>query len=190
MCLEHKAYEAVIRYPVQKILPAYLKPVDHIVCMGTLHFLSTYGLSLVLSRSFLLARRSVTISVDEIPSVYNESLKASGRGHMESLDHLAGVEAFGTPVGWKLADRWRRFGWKSLTTGVEVYTSVFHFEREDQESSHWFMPEHESKLSSIEPNIEPNVVVVADLNGDGTTGNDGINGMLPPAIDASIIEVA
>ncbi|KFY99105.1 hypothetical protein V500_01477 [Pseudogymnoascus sp. VKM F-4518 (FW-2643)] len=190
VCIEHKAYQAVILGPVQKILPAYLKPVDHIVCMGTLHFLSTYELSLVLSRSFLLARRSVTISVDEIPSVYNESLKASGRGHMESLDHLAGVEAFGTPVGWKLADRWRRFSWKSPTTGVEVYTSVFRFEREDQESFHWFMPEHECKLSSIEPSIEPNDVVVADLNGGGTTANDGINGMVPPAMDSSMIEVA
>lgn len=38
VCLEHKAYEAVILDPVQKILPVYLNPVDHIVCMGTLHF--------------------------------------------------------------------------------------------------------------------------------------------------------
>lgn len=48
--------------------------------------------------------------------------------------------------------------------GVEVYTSVFRFEREGQESFHWFMPEPECKLSSIESNIEPDVVV-SGLNG-------------------------
>lgn len=52
------------------------------------------------------------------------------------------------------------------------------------------MPEPEFKLSSIESNIEPNVVVVADLNGGGTAANDDINGMLPPTVVAPMIEVA
>ncbi|KFX89772.1 hypothetical protein V490_06815 [Pseudogymnoascus sp. VKM F-3557] len=181
VCLEHKAYEAVILGPVQKILMVYQKPVDHIVCMGTLHFLSTYELSMVLSRSFQLARSSVTFSVEEIPQVYNDSLKAIGEQHMESLDHLAGVEAFGTPVGWKLVDRWRRFGWKSPTTGAEVYTSVFRFEREDQESLHWFMPESARKLSIVGLNTETNVVV--DLDGGKAHVNSDINEIPPPTMD-------
>lgn len=181
MCLEHKVYEAVVLGPVQKILMVYQKPVDHIVCMGTLHFLSTYELSMVLSRSFQLARSSVTFSVDEIPPVYNDSLKAIGEQYMESLDHLAGVEAFGTPVGWKLVDRWRRFGWKSPTTGAEVYTSVFRFEREDQESFHWFMPESARKLPIIEPKTETDVV--PDLDGGKAHVNADINKILPPTMD-------
>jgi ubiquinone/menaquinone biosynthesis C-methylase UbiE len=187
ICLKHKAYEAVIVGPVQKILTAYTNSVDHIVCMGALHFLSTYELSMVLSRSFQLARSSVTFSVDEIPSVYNYSLKAVGKQHMESLDHLAAVEAFGTPVGWKLADRWRRFGWKSPHTGIEVYISVFRFERADKESFHWFMPEPKRKLSSIEPSIGSNAV--ADLDGGKAHVNDDINEILPPTMDDAPTEM-
>ncbi|KFY45603.1 hypothetical protein V495_02890 [Pseudogymnoascus sp. VKM F-4514 (FW-929)] len=182
VCLEHKTYQAVIIGPVQKILMVYPRPVDHIVCTSALHFLSTYELSMVLSRSFQLARSSVTFGVEEIPSVYNDTLKTKGLHHMESLDHLAGVEAFGTPAGWKLVDRWRRFGWISPNTGAEVYTSVFRFEREDRESFHWFMPESASKLPIIEPNTETNVV--ADLDGDKAQGNADINEILLPSMNA------
>ncbi|RVD83496.1 uncharacterized protein DFL_007883 [Arthrobotrys flagrans] len=127
-CVRHGLYSTVLVGPMQRLLITYKDPVDHIICMGAFHFLDTNELSLVLSRAFQLARRSVTFTIDEIPNSYKKAQSTRGREYMAGFNHLDEVERYGTPVGWKLADRWRYLGWASPTTGDEVYSNVFRFE--------------------------------------------------------------
>ncbi|KAE8351972.1 hypothetical protein BDV28DRAFT_136002 [Aspergillus coremiiformis] len=128
-CLRHGWYHKVLLGPMQRVVTAYPDAVDHVICMGALQYLDANELSLVFSRVFQLARRSFTFSADEIPESYNDAQRRRGRAHMHSIDHLAEIEAYGIPVGWKMTDRWRRIGWKSPTSGDEVYTTIFRFER-------------------------------------------------------------
>ncbi|EWC47446.1 hypothetical protein DRE_00414 [Drechslerella stenobrocha 248] len=128
-CLRHGWYKKILLGPIQRVLVAYTNPVDHITCIGALHYLDTNELSLVLSRAFQLASCSVTFTVDEITDSYKSAQSLRGLAHMGGLNHLGEVEAYGTPEGWKLADRWRHLGWNSPSTGHEIYTSIFRFER-------------------------------------------------------------
>ncbi|KAF4168927.1 hypothetical protein CNMCM6936_000338 [Aspergillus lentulus] len=131
-CLYHGWYERVLVGPIQRILTEWMDPVDHIVCIGALHYLDKNELSLVLSRAFHLARVSVTFTIDEIPESYIAAQRSRGREYMHGVNHVAEVAAYGVPVGWKLADHWKCLGWKSPTTGDDVYTNVFRFERLDE----------------------------------------------------------
>lgn len=109
----------------------YAKGIDHIICSSAIHFLSPEMLSFVMVLCFVLANRSITINVDEIPDTYNERLKEKGFGFMHSFDHLANMEAFGVPKGWRLVKGEREYSWTSPTTGDRVYTVYFRFERID-----------------------------------------------------------
>ncbi|QMW39184.1 hypothetical protein G4B11_002464 [Aspergillus flavus] len=103
--------------------------VDHIVCLSAIHFLSPEEFTFVLVLCFLMAHKSITIGVDEIPDGYNESLQALGHHHMYSTNHVANMELFGEPRGWRLATRHREFAWKSFTTQHEVWTTYYRFEK-------------------------------------------------------------
>ncbi|KAK6334721.1 hypothetical protein TWF718_010168 [Orbilia javanica] len=127
-CTRNGLYSNVLVGPMQRILITYKDPVDHIICLGAFHYLESNELSLVLSRMFQLAELSVTFTIDEIPDSYRESQSKRGREYMVGFNHLDEVERYGTPVGWKLVDRWRYLGWTSPTTGDEVYSNVFRFE--------------------------------------------------------------
>ncbi|KAF3910647.1 hypothetical protein ABW21_db0205489 [Orbilia brochopaga] len=128
-CLQNGWYDKVIVGPIQRVLMAWVDPVDHIICIGALHYLNVDELYLALSRAFQLAKFSVTFTIDEIPESYNTAQTRAGRAHMSGYNHIEAVDAYGIPTGWTIADRWRRLGWNSPTTGDEVYTNVFIFER-------------------------------------------------------------
>ncbi|KAJ4189083.1 hypothetical protein NW767_011734 [Fusarium falciforme] len=117
--------------PVQEVLPTITKSFDHIMCYQAIHFVSAFEVSLVLSRCFQLAKRSVTIGVDEIPEGYNEAIKKlpPPNNVMTSINHVQEVRDFGVLRGWKLALEEQVFGWKSPNTNVDVNTALFHFER-------------------------------------------------------------
>ncbi|PKX94066.1 uncharacterized protein P174DRAFT_503862 [Aspergillus novofumigatus IBT 16806] len=127
-CLHHGWYERVLVGPIQHVLTEWVDPVDHIVCIGALHYLDTIELSLDLSRAFQLARESVTFTIDEIPESYIAAQRSRGREYMHGVNHVDEVAAFGVLVGWKSADHWKCLGWKSPTTGDDVYTNIFLFE--------------------------------------------------------------
>ncbi|EAW22565.1 class I SAM-dependent methyltransferase [Aspergillus fischeri NRRL 181] len=133
-CLLHGWYERVLVGPIQHVLTEWVDPVDHIVCIGALHYLDRNEVSLVLSRAFQLARGSVTYTIDEIPESYIAAQRSRGREYMHGVNHVDEVAAYGVPVGWKLADHWKCLGWKSPTTGDDVYTNIFRFERLDEAS--------------------------------------------------------
>ncbi|KAJ5185406.1 hypothetical protein N7491_006727 [Penicillium cf. griseofulvum] len=131
-CLRCGWYERVLVGPMQSVLTTFIEAADHIVCIGALHYLNSNELSLVLSRVFQLARCSVTFTIDEIPESYIAAQRARGREFMHGINHVDEVNAYGIPVGWELADHWRGLGWKSPTTGDDVYIHVFRFERLDE----------------------------------------------------------
>ncbi|KAM5349473.1 hypothetical protein ACJ41O_005978 [Fusarium nematophilum] len=124
-------YDHVFVGPVQEVLPTITESFDHIMCYQAIHFVSTFEVSLVLSRCFQLAKKSVTIGVDEIPDAYNEAIKRlpPPANVMTSINHIQEVRDFGVPRGWKLALEEQVFGWTSPNTNVEVNTTLFHFER-------------------------------------------------------------
>ncbi|RSL38726.1 hypothetical protein CEP53_014628 [Fusarium sp. AF-6] len=128
---KESGYDDVFIGPVQEILPIITEPFDHIMCYQAIHFVSAFEVSLVLSRCFQLARKSVTIGVDEIPEAYNEAIKKlpPPSNVMTSINHVQEVRDFGVPRGWKLALEEQVFGWKSPNTNVDINTTLFHFER-------------------------------------------------------------
>ncbi|VUC20436.1 unnamed protein product [Clonostachys rosea] len=122
-------YDTVVVGPIQECLPKISEKFDHIMCYQAIHFINTCEVSLVLSRCFMLAQKTVTIGVDEVPDELNEKTKTlpPPMNSLSSINHLQEVEEFGVPKGWKLKSRERHFGWKSPSTGVEVYTTLFHY---------------------------------------------------------------
>ncbi|KAK2606443.1 hypothetical protein QQS21_003136 [Conoideocrella luteorostrata] len=121
----------------------YANSVDHIVCFSAIHFLRPELFSFILVLCFIVANKSITLSVDEIPDEFNEVVTKKGLGHMHSTNHLSSMKAFGEPKGWHLVRSERQFSWKSPHTGVEVYTTYFRFERaDDRYRDLMFMPEN------------------------------------------------
>ncbi|KAH1500678.1 hypothetical protein LV164_006015 [Aspergillus fumigatus] len=66
---------------------------------------------------------SVTYTIDEIPESYIAPQRSWGREYMHGVNHVDEVAAYNVPVGWK-----------SSTTGYDVYTNLFRFERLDEAS--------------------------------------------------------
>lgn len=115
---------------MEQFLSIYNDPIDHIVCVSALQYLSVEELYFVLARCFQLATKSVTISVDEIPEMYNVGLRKQGNGHMVCSNHAERVKSIiREPEGWRLVCLRYHWSWKSPKTGDEVYTNFFRWER-------------------------------------------------------------
>lgn len=130
---EQAGYDECLVGPMQEVLPRISGQFDHIVCYQAIHFVNTFELSLVLSRCFQLALKSVIIGVDEIPDELNTRVRElkPPTSFLISTNHIREIHDFGVPRGWKLALEERHFGWTSPSVGVDVYTTVFHYERVD-----------------------------------------------------------
>ena len=122
-------YDYIHLGPMQAVLPKLERRFDHVVSLSSLHFIDTVTLSLVLNRMFEIAEKSVTVTVDDIPDVYNENLVKRGHEHMQGWNHTKEVKEFGVPKGWKVVQREWVFAWMSPMTGDKVYTTVWRWER-------------------------------------------------------------
>jgi SAM-dependent methyltransferase len=132
VCWSTGLYEAVHIESMEQALlncDRFAERVDHIVCFSAIHFLRPEIFAFVLVLSFTLAKKSITISVDEIPEVYNAKLEQMNVGHMHSWNHLAYMLAFGEPPNWRLKRSTRQYSWTSPATGDEISTTYFRFER-------------------------------------------------------------
>ena len=127
-------YQDIRLGSIQKVLPT-MPLFDHIVSLCTLHHVSPLELSFVLSLTFLKARKSITLAIDDIPEAYNEALRKAGPPHdtMQGQSHIEGMKSYVVPRGWLLVDETRLFGWKSPNTGVDIFTTVYRFEHEPSE---------------------------------------------------------
>ncbi|KAK6348280.1 hypothetical protein TWF718_006086 [Orbilia javanica] len=133
-CRQTGHYENVHLEPMQRCLTNHRiyhdGDIDHVLCFSGFHFLSPEDFSFVLALCFTLAKKSITFSLDEITDIYNEAIAARGLSFAHSINHIATMEAFGVPRGWRLAHRFRQFSWTSPTTEKhEIYTNYFRFER-------------------------------------------------------------
>jgi SAM-dependent methyltransferase len=132
ICRSSGVYEAVHIESMEQALlnrDRFADGVDHIVCFAAIHFLRPEIFAFVLVLCFTLARKSITIGVDEIPDVYNNKLEQMNAGHMHAWNHLAGMLAFGEPPNWQLTKSTRQYSRTSLGTGDEIYTTYFRFDR-------------------------------------------------------------
>ncbi|KAF9250238.1 hypothetical protein DTO006G1_1654 [Penicillium roqueforti] len=104
---------------------------DHIVCFGALHFLGPVYLNAVLARMFMLARKSVSISVDDVSDEYIQAIKEKHGELTFNANHVKAIEEFGIPKGWKRVYHERRLMYSSPTNGEKVYGYGMRFERAD-----------------------------------------------------------
>ncbi|KAG0623732.1 hypothetical protein M758_3G197300 [Ceratodon purpureus] len=123
-----ESYQGYKMGPLQDVVMNLTESFDHIVSLSTFQYLDEVTLSAVLARIFLVARKSVTFTIDEIPELQNELLEKASLKHMQARNHIAQVEAFGVPRGWRVAARERAFGWTSPSTNTNVFVTTFRFE--------------------------------------------------------------
>ncbi|KAH7929947.1 glutathione synthetase ATP-binding domain-like protein [Leucogyrophana mollusca] len=123
-------YSTVLVSPMQEAAMT-LEDFDHVVVFGCLHFLDPTIFSAVLSRLFFVARRSITISVEDIPERYNDHLRKIGYGVMYSWNHTKAVRDFGVPQNWRVAYDQRFDAWDSPKTGDKVFATILRYERVD-----------------------------------------------------------
>ncbi len=134
-CQETGLYKEVYHGSIQAILPS-VGSFDHIVSFMTLYYASPEDFSLIMTRSFQLARKSIAVTIDEIPDVYNEWLREKDDSNMTGHNHKAEMEkAFCNPppAGWKLSQTFRALGWTSPRAKCDVYVTAYIFERVEDE---------------------------------------------------------
>jgi SAM-dependent methyltransferase len=133
--ISKKLYEQpFIIGPVQEILskaPMH----DHVVCFGSFHLLQPFDFYSTVSQMFLRARKSVSFDVDDLSQTYIQKFPdASSEKCWEKLEYnhnnVSQAFRFGVPVGWRaVLNGERRFAYRSLVMGEDVYTHSFRFER-------------------------------------------------------------
>lgn len=97
--------------------------------MGALHFLDRVSFNAVLSRMFMLARKSVTFEVDDLSEAYITGVKLEAGDLFFNANHTQDMEMFGTPYGWKRVYYKSIFLYTSPHIHVDVYGSMVRFER-------------------------------------------------------------
>lgn len=131
VCRQTELYDETHQERIQDFLGHYNEHVDHIVCLTGLQYLPVEELYFVLARFFQLARRSITLTIDEIPEIYNEAMRRKNMPEMCCLNHIEHMKVFGEPTGWRLVYLRYHWAWQSPTSGVEVYTNYIRFERRE-----------------------------------------------------------
>ncbi|KAG6256289.1 hypothetical protein E4U24_005744 [Claviceps purpurea] len=137
VCRETGLYDSVHQATMHSTLMNLTEPIDHVVCSSALQHIEPEMFSFVMVLVFLRASKSITLSVEEIPDVYNENLIKTGHikaGSMApSSNHVGAMEAFGVPegLGWRLVSKERVFSWASPKTGDRINSTYFRFERSD-----------------------------------------------------------
>lgn len=121
-------YENVHIGLIQDVLPTLEKKFDHILAIGVLYHLSPTQLSVVLSRMFQLATKSITFTIEQLSDAYNEGARKHNEGHMAGTNHTKACEAFSLPKGWKRVPTAEfDFSWASKHFGAVTTTKVYRF---------------------------------------------------------------
>ena len=102
---------------------------DHIACFGALHFLNEVTFNAVLARMFMLARRSLTFSIDDLSPGYIEAFAKYANGAWSNTNHVERLRRFRMPKTWKKVyeERWPIY--LSQHLGYEVFAYAVRFEK-------------------------------------------------------------
>lgn len=79
----------------------------------------------------MLARKSVTLTVDDVSDRYIQAIKEKHGELTFNANHVKAVEVFGVPKGWKRVYHKMERMYSSPTNGEEVYGYAMRFERMD-----------------------------------------------------------
>ncbi|KAG6065911.1 hypothetical protein E4U32_006824 [Claviceps aff. humidiphila group G2b] len=135
VCRETGLYDSLHQATMHSALMNLTEPIDHVVCSSALQHIEPEMFSFIMVLFFLRASKSITLSVEEIPDVYNENLIKAGHIKAGSMapnsNHVGAMEAFGVPegLGWRLVSKERVFSWASPKTGDRIYSTYYRFER-------------------------------------------------------------
>jgi len=139
------ASEAAIKYYKQ---PIHIAPMqeyimdaskyDHIACFNGFQFLDPPTFNAVLSRMFMLARKSVSFETDDLPDEHLvEFEKRTDGGKM--TNNMQTIRRFEIPNGWKKVLDSPTMLFHSPHFGGDVHGCFFRFEREEQKDVDKFL---------------------------------------------------
>ncbi|RKF56689.1 putative 2-c-methyl-d-erythritol -cyclodiphosphate synthase [Golovinomyces cichoracearum] len=101
---------------------------DHIVCFGGFHFLDRIHFNAVLSRMFMLARKSITFEIDDIDEAYIAGVKEKYGEQCYNGNNVEAIQVFSTPHGWRKVFEERKEVFMSHIDGTEVWGIYYRYE--------------------------------------------------------------
>ena len=102
---------------------------DHITCFGAFHFLPRVDFNAMLTRMFMLARKTVAFDVDDVPPAYVETILARHGEGFRNHNNVIAYKRFGIPKGWKKVLEEDFMLYNSPALGTDVHGIVVRFER-------------------------------------------------------------
>ncbi|KAG5936980.1 hypothetical protein E4U53_000106 [Claviceps sorghi] len=102
---------------------------DHVVCFGALLFLDAVELNAVLARMFMMARKSLTVEVENLDHHVIEKMQNDEGPHFFIENHVQMVERFGIPAGWRVVHKQNGALYPSPTSEGNVEGYIVRFER-------------------------------------------------------------
>ncbi|KAG5985201.1 hypothetical protein E4U55_000446 [Claviceps digitariae] len=102
---------------------------DHIVCFAALLFLDAVELNTVLTRMFMMARKSLTIEVENLGDDVIEMMQKDSGHQLFMENHVQMVERFGVPTGWKVVYKQNGALYPSPTSNGFVEGFIVRFEK-------------------------------------------------------------
>jgi predicted TPR repeat methyltransferase len=124
-----KYYEDPVRIgPVQA---AIMRPelYDHIACFGTLTYLSPTDFTSLMSRMFMVARKSVTFDIEDVSADYFDK-SAGNNSILPSYNHTRAFKRFSIPAGWRIVHhKYDLLYHDDLETGCDIYDTMVRIEK-------------------------------------------------------------
>jgi D-alanine-D-alanine ligase-like ATP-grasp enzyme len=102
---------------------------EHIISSGTLHFLNNVYFEKVLFRIFEIASKSITLTIEDIPDIYNKNLIDKGIINMYSYNNTKIIDNFIIPNEWNIVYKEKVFMWDSPSTGDKIYGTIYRYEK-------------------------------------------------------------
>ncbi|KNG89678.1 hypothetical protein ANOM_002310 [Aspergillus nomiae NRRL 13137] len=107
VCRQGGWYDDVILEDMLRFLAHYNTPVDHVFCLSTLHFFSAEELDFILARCFLLAKRSIILTIDESFDSVRTHMKQNVSISGYFTNHVNNTKSFVLPRSWDLSSKTR-----------------------------------------------------------------------------------
>ena len=105
------------------------KQYDHVACFGAMHFLDETTFTAVLSRLFMIAERSITFEVDDLPPEYTEAMLQETEGLVRNVNNVKALRRFEIPSTWEKVLDERVKLYDSPHFGISVFGFIVRFER-------------------------------------------------------------
>ncbi|KAG6001998.1 hypothetical protein E4U21_003582 [Claviceps maximensis] len=102
---------------------------DHVVCFSALLFLDAAEVNTALTRMFIIARKSISIEVENLTDDVIAFMKKDAGPHFHMENHVKMVERFGVPGGWKLVHKQKGAVYPSPASDGNVEGYIARFEK-------------------------------------------------------------